>query len=78
MSDKIIPIGGITKLEIPIDKVLEGAKDQLEGVLLIGFDKNGELYTASTYSDGGDIMWLLEACKHRLWNNLESNEEYDA
>ncbi|MDP8268207.1 MAG: hypothetical protein P9L97_05710 [Candidatus Tenebribacter davisii] len=36
---KIIPIGCITKLDTPVGKVLGAAKGQLEGVVLIGFDK---------------------------------------
>ena len=53
---KIIPIGCITKLDIPVDKVLEAAKGQLEGVVMISFDKEGEVYAAATYADGGTVM----------------------
>ena len=67
---KIFPIGGITKLNMPPDKILEGAKGQLEGVVLIGFDKDGELYAASSYADGGDLMWLLEACKRKMFDSI--------
>lgn len=71
-NKKVIPIGCITKLDLPVDTVLEAAKEKLEGVVLIGFTKEGELYTASTYADGGDIIWLLEASKHRMWENLQN------
>ncbi len=70
-KNKIMPIGCITKLDLPSDTILEGAKGKLEGVLLIGFDNDGELYTASSYADGGDILWLMEACKNRLFETLE-------
>jgi hypothetical protein len=63
---KIIPIGGITKLDLPPDQILEKAKGELEGVILIGFDKNDEVYAASSYADGGVVMWLLEACKTKM------------
>lgn len=63
---KIIEFTGITKLDIAVDRVLEGAKGQLEGVVIIGFDKNGDVYSASTYADGGVVLWLLEVCKRRL------------
>lgn len=63
---EIIELGGVTKLDIPADRVLEKAIGTMEGVVLVGYDKNGVLYTASSYADGGQVLWLLEACKNRL------------
>ena len=63
---KIIPLGGITKLDLPIGRVLESAKERLEGVVLMGYDNEGELYFASTYADGGEVLWLMENCKKQL------------
>jgi hypothetical protein len=67
----IIPIGGVTKLDIPVDRVLEQAKGELSGVVVLGFDKEGKFYGASSYADGGTVLWLLESCKKML---LESGE----
>lgn len=64
--DNVIPIGGVTKLDIPADRVLEQAKEKMEDVVLMGWDKDGELYFASTFSDGGGVLWLLEKCKQAL------------
>jgi hypothetical protein len=61
----------VTRLDIPPDRVLEQAKGKLEGVVLLGYDKGGE-YFASSYADGGDVLWLLERCKLRL---LTQNNE---
>ena len=61
---KIIPIGGVTKLDLPVDRILENSKGQYEGLVLIGFNKDGEVIAASTYADGGMVLWLLEACKN--------------
>jgi hypothetical protein len=67
MTAKIIPIGCITRLDLNPDDILERAKGQLEGVVIIGFEKDdGALYAASSYADGGTVMWLLEACKKAL------------
>jgi len=63
---KVIPMNGLTKLDLPIDRVLDDAKGELEGVILIGYDKEGEEYFASTYADGGEILWLIERLKKRL------------
>ncbi len=66
MSEKIIPLNNITRLDIPIDRVLEAAKGKLEGVVLLGYDKEEQEYFASTYADSGDVLWLLERCKQEL------------
>lgn len=68
MSAKVIPIGGVTRLDLPVDQILKKAVGQLEGVVLIGFDKRGELYAASSYADGGEVLWLLEMCKMKMFN----------
>mgnify|MGYP000888651849 CR=1 FL=1 len=71
MSAKIIPFTGITKLDMPADRVLEAASGQLEGVVVIGFDHAGELYATSSYADGGTVLWLLEQCKTQLLRAVE-------
>ena len=63
---KVIPLGNVTRLDLPVDKVLEAAKESLEGVVLIGYDKDGELYFASTFADGAEVLWLMENCKKKL------------
>lgn len=69
----IIPFNGITRLDLDPDRVLENTKGKLEGVILIGYDKQGEEYFASSYADGGDVLWLLERMKLRLLN-VEADE----
>lgn len=63
---KILPFTGITSLDMPVDVVLESAKDQLEGVVILGYTKDGEEYFASTYADGPEVLWLLERLKKQL------------
>jgi len=63
---KVIPFTGITKLDIPADKVIESALGNLEGVVILGYDKDGQEYFASSYADGGDMLWLLERAKKAL------------
>ena len=64
----VILFNGITKLDLDPDTVLENTKGKLEGVILIGYDKEGEEYFASTYADGGEVLWLIERMKLRLLN----------
>jgi len=67
MSDNVIPIGGITKLDLPVDRILEQAKDWCaESVVVIGWNEDGELGFASSCADGGEVLWLLEQAKLAL------------
>lgn len=64
---KIIPFGGITKMDLPPERLLQKAIDAgLEGVVILGFTKDGEEYMASSYADGATVVWLAERLKHRL------------
>ena len=66
MSARVIPLGCVTRLDLPVERVLEEAKAQMRDVVLMGWNNDGELYFASTFPDGGEVMWLLERCKKRL------------
>lgn len=67
---KVIPIN--MTIDTPVNQVLEGAMDQLEGVVILGYNQDGEEYFASSYADGGDVLWLLERCKKKLLEITES------
>jgi len=71
MTDNVVVLDCITRLNIPPDRVLEMAINKLEGVVLIGYDKEGREYFASSYADGGDTLWLLERCKMNLLKIVE-------
>ena len=68
MTTRVIPLNNITRLDLPADRILEQAKGHMEHVVLLGWDKEGELYFASSFADGGEVMWLLEKCKQALLN----------
>lgn len=68
MTAEIHNLDCITRLDIPADRVLESAMGQLKGVILAGYDEDGNLYTASSYADGADALWLVEKFKQRLMN----------
>jgi len=74
MSDNVIPLGGVTRLNLPTDRVLQNAIGQFDedGVVIMGYDKDGDFYFASSIADGGTVLWLIEQCKKRL---LEVEEE---
>lgn len=67
MTDKIIPLGNITRLDLPTERVLDQVKGHCsDGVVVIGFDDDGEFYFASSIADGGEVLWLLEQAKLKL------------
>jgi hypothetical protein len=62
-----IPIGCVTRLDLPVERVLDAAKGEgLAGVVILGHREDGEQYFASTYADDGAVLWLLEMCKKQL------------
>ncbi len=62
----VVELGNITKLDLPADRILENTKGKMEGVVILGYDKDENEYFASSYADGGTVLWLLEMAKKRL------------
>jgi len=63
---EVMDLPVITRLDMNPDKVLEGAKGDLESVIVIGFDKDGDEYFASSIAAGPECLWLLERFKLML------------
>lgn len=67
MTYNVVGIGGVTRLDIPAERVIdEAAKADLDAVIIIGTDQDGDFYFASSQADGGDVLWWLEIAKKRL------------
>jgi hypothetical protein len=62
----VIPLGNVTQLNLPPDRILDAAKGQLKSVVLVGFDTDGQVYAASSLADGGSVLWLIEQLKIKL------------
>ncbi len=74
MAD-VITLDVQTRLDIPPERVLEGAaKVDLESVVIIGCEQDGTYYIASSEADSRDILWLLEIYRHHL---MESQRPTD-
>lgn len=66
-DDKVVLFNGVTRLDIPVDRVLSSAKkERLDEVVVMGFDKDGGFYFSSSKADGGSVLWLLEIAKKAL------------
>ena len=59
------------------DAVLEQAVGQYSEVLVVGWDKDGNLDARATLGlkDGGDVLWLVEAFKHNLMSGAYLPDE---
>lgn len=68
MSDdgKIVVLHCETRLDIPPDRVLEGAVGELSCVVVVGYDHAGDYYFASSTADDERVLWLLEQLKRRV------------
>jgi hypothetical protein len=62
----VVRLNNITKLNLDADVVLEAAIGKLTGVVIMGYDHKGERYFASSYADGGEVLWLAEKMKRDL------------
>lgn len=63
---EVVKFPGITKLDLDPDLVLRDALGKLDQVVIIGFNKDGSEFFASSQADGGEVLWHLERAKHRL------------
>lgn len=61
----VLPV--VTTLDIPTERILNGAlAAELQGCFVAGVNADGSLYFASSFADGGDVLWWMEKSKKRL------------
>ena len=67
-ADNVVPLRGlVTSLPIPVERVLNSALTaDLDTVLVVGYDKEGNFYFAGSEASGPENVWLLEMGKHKL------------
>lgn len=64
----VIILDIVTRHDIPANRVLtKSMSADLEGAVVMGWTKDGNVYFASSYADGGDVLWLMELLKKRLF-----------
>lgn len=71
---EVIRFPGVTCLDLDPDAILREALEKLEGVVIIGYAKDGEEYFASSYADGGITVWLLERAKFKLMQIADGDD----
>lgn len=72
---EIINFDGVTKLDIPAERVTKAAAEaDLEHAVVIGWKNDGEFYFASSYGDLAHTLWLLEQAKRSLFEMSDNPE----
>lgn len=67
MADNVVILPVTTRLDVPAGRVLDAAaKRGLTSVVILGYDADGSEFFASSFADGGDVLWLLERLKKQL------------
>lgn len=69
---EVVYLDAVTSLDIPAARVLDRALSaDLETAIVIGVDKDGDFYFASSAADGGTVLWWIEIAKKRLLEMAE-------
>ena len=66
----VVDFSGGTKGDIPVENVLDGAKD-LEMVVVIGFKKDGTEYFASSSGNSMECAWIAGRYIKLLMENAD-------
>lgn len=63
----VVNLRAVTRLDVPASRILaEAMESNLEAVIVIGWDRDGDHYYGSSVADGGDALWLVEKFKTAL------------
>lgn len=61
---EVVELPVATSLDIPAERILKAAMESnLESVIVIGRDAEGNDYLATSTADGAEIVWSLELAK---------------
>lgn len=64
---KVSTLPVVTTLDLDSNRVLQSALDAgVTSAVVMGYDKDGQFYFASSKADGGDVLWLIETAKLKL------------
>lgn len=74
LPDNLKFFTGITDRDFDADLILEGAKGELQWVIIIGETPEGEEFFSASKSDGPDVVWALERAKLKLLRTVDGDE----
>lgn len=70
---KVIPLPCITTLDLNPDQILQAAIGELDCVVILGYDKNGQEYFSGSVGDGGTVLWMMERAKLKLLRTADGD-----
>jgi len=69
---KIIQFPGITKLDMNPQIILQKALEaEMTEVIVVGFDKDGNEYFASSKADAGSVLYHFQRAIHALMKIID-------
>ena len=72
----VIQSGIITTLNTDPSRALQTALDiGMSAVIIIGRDKDGEFYFASSQADSGEVVWFLQRAQWELFKMEDAISE---
>ena len=76
MTAEVVDLNCTTCLDVPSEKVLQMAIDaDLEGVVIVGWGKDGQEYFASSYACASEAGWALQRGLWKLNTNTDRMED---
>lgn len=70
-DDNVIIWPGTTLHALPVDRIAHAAdKAELKLCIIVGVDKRGDLYFASSEGDVAMVLWQLERAKKALLSDV--------
>lgn len=67
LADNIALFPGVSPNDYDANLMLEAAtRADLENVVILGWDKDGEMFFSSSMGDGPECLWLIEKAKAAL------------
>lgn len=77
MMSAVVDLGIISRLDLPAERILNAAQQaELQDVVVIGYDADGELYVRASNAAGPEVLWLLERARrklHQVTDDLEAS-----
>ena len=64
---EVVSFRGLTRLDLDPDQIMEAHKGSLKHLVMLAYDKEDNFVFASTMADGGDVVWILELAKIKLY-----------
>jgi len=73
-NNNLIVLGGVTKTDIPPERVLEQAKGKLKNVLVLGIENGNKntFYFCSNTSDQERALWIAQNFINQLLNGFQN------